>query len=326
MINAFSLLIASTLYFLNNANSLQKNVTRQLEGTAQIVKGNVTSSLLFHDKHAAQEHLNSLIKDDTILYAGIYDENKAFFANLNTEKHFQRPDFSQYSPGLQVDANQFQLVDEIFYDDELIGYVLLVQDTSIFRDQMTGHALITLSAFIMSLIFAWALSTLLQRWLSKPIKNFVAVIEAISSSKDYSQRLTPKSNDEIGKLMKAFNTMLDAVKERDDKLKAHGEELEDLVNLRTRQLHQRSNYDALTKLPNRHFLIEQLEHQIEIAQRENSKIAVLFLDLDRFKIINDNLGHSIGDQVLKIAAERLSKAIRSNDNLARWGGDEFVIF
>jgi diguanylate cyclase (GGDEF)-like protein len=73
-------------------------------------------------------------------------------------------------------------------------------------------------------------------------------------------------------------------------------------------------------------LIEQLEHQIEIAERENSNIAVLFLDLDRFKIINDNLGHSVGDQVLKVAAERLQKAVRSNDNIARWGGDEFVIF
>ncbi len=326
MINAFSLLIASTLYFYNNVNSFHKNVVKQLEGTAQIIAGNVTSSLLFQDRLAAQEQLQALIKDDTILYAGIFDVDKTFFANYDSTNHYPRPDFTEYATGLNYDTQKIELVNEIFYDDELIGYVLLVQNTSIFQDQMIGHALITLSVFIMSLIFAWALSTLLQRWLSKPIKSFVNVIDDISLSQDYSQRLKPESNDEIGKLMYAFNTMLDAVKERDDKLKAHSEEMEDLVNLRTRQLHQRSNYDGLTKLPNRHFLIEQLEHQIEIAQRETSKIAVLFLDLDRFKIINDNLGHSIGDQVLKIAAERLSNAVRSNDNVARWGGDEFVIF
>ncbi len=326
MINAFSLMIASTLYFYNNVNSFHKNVIKQLEGTSQIIAGNVTSSLLFHDAHAAQEQLNTLIKDDTILYAGIFDDNKNFFANFDSTNHYERPDFTQYETRLSYNSKEITLVNPITYDDEVIGYVLLVQDTSIFRDQTIGHLLITFSVFVMSLIFAWALSTMLQRWLNKPIKDFVNVIDNISSSRDYSQRLEAKTRDEIGKLMHAFNTMLDAVKERDDKLKAHGEELEDLVNQRTRELHQRSNYDGLTKLPNRHFLIEQLEHQIKIAQRETSKIAVLFLDLDRFKIINDNLGHATGDQVLKIAAERLNMAIRSNDNVARWGGDEFVIF
>ena len=326
MINAFSLLIASTLFFYNNVNSFHKNVIKQLEGTSQIIAGNVTSSLLFHDKHAAQDQLNRLIQDDSILYAGIFDVDKNFFANFDSTNHYERPDFSHFELGLDYNAKEIQLVNSIFYDGDVIGYVLLVQTTDIFREQMIGHLLITLSVFIMSLIFAWALSTMLQRWLNKPIKDFVTVIDNISDSRDYSQRLEPKTSDEIGKLMHAFNTMLDAVKERDDKLREHGEELEDLVNLRTRQLHQRSNYDGLTKLPNRHFLIEQLEHQIEIAQREGSKIAVLFLDLDRFKIINDNLGHATGDQVLKIAAERLNNAVRSNDNVARWGGDEFVIF
>src|SRR5690606_21315780 len=117
--------------------------------------------------------------------------------------------------------------------------------------------------------------------------------------------------DEIGQLINGFNAMLDAIKQRDDKLRTHGEELEDLVNLRTRQLHQRSNYDSLTKLPNRHFLIEQLEHQIYIADQDKSQVAVLFMDLDRFKVINDNLGHGIGDEVLKIAAQRLSTVIDS---------------
>jgi diguanylate cyclase (GGDEF)-like protein len=326
LINAFSLLIASTLYFYNNVSSYQKNLLQQLEATSQIVAGNITSSLLFMDNFSAHEQLRSLIKDDNIIYAGIYDNQKAFFANYDGPQHFTRPNFKEYEPGIYYHPQYIELVNEIYYDKELIGYIFLVQSTGSITDQLLRHALITLGVFLMSLLFAWALSALMQRWLSRPIKDFVDVIQAITNSKDYSQRLNPEHQDEIGTLMQSFNTMLDAVEERDAKLRSHGEELEDLVNLRTRQLHQRSNYDGLTKLPNRHFLIEQLEHQIEIAERENSNIAVLFLDLDRFKIINDNLGHSVGDQVLKVAAERLQKAVRSNDNIARWGGDEFVIF
>lgn len=326
MINAFSLMIASSLFFYNSVNSFHKNVVKQLEGTSQIIAGNVTSSLLFHDRLAAQEQLNKLIKDDSILYAGIFDEHKIFFANFDSTNHYERPDFTRYEEGLSYSATEIRIASPVTYDNEVIGYVLLVQDTRIFRDQTIGHLLITFSVFVMSLIFAWALSTMMQRWLNRPIKDFVETIEHISSSRDYNLRLEPKTNDEIGKLMRAFNAMLDTVKERDDQLKAHGEDLEDQVNQRTHELHQRENYDTLTSLPNRHFFIEQLEHQIKVAKRESTKVAVLFLDLDRFKVINDNLGHATGDQVLKVVAERLSNIMRANDRVARWGSDEFVIF
>ncbi len=325
LINALSLFIASTLYFYNNVSSYQKNQITQIEGKSRIIGGTVTSSLLFHDGGAAQEQLASLDQDTGILYVGIYDPDKAFFANYESRLHYIRPEIEKYKLGLTHKHNIIESFTEIHYDNELIGYLFVAQDTSGLTEQMISHALITLTVFVMSLLFAYALSMLMQRWLTKPIKDLVEIIHHITSSKDYSQRLTAQHHDEIGQLINSFNTMLDAVKQRDDKLKSHGDELEDLVNLRTRQLHQRSNYDALTKLPNRHFLIEQLEHKIEASTDEGSQIAVLFLDLDRFKVINDNLGHSVGDEVLKVAAQRLSGVIRSNDNLARWGGDEFVI-
>lgn len=325
LINALSLFIASTLYFYNNVSSYQQNQIIQIEGKARIIAGTVTSSLLFHDQGAAQEQLASLAQDNSILYVGIYDSDKSFFANYESSQHYLRPTIEQYTEGLHHKHNIIESFTKIHYDDELIGYLFIAQDTSGLTDQMISHAVITLTVFIMSLLFAYALSMLMQRWLTKPIKDLVEVIHHITSSKDYSQRLTPQHHDEIGQLINSFNTMLDAVKQRDDKLKSHGDELEDLVNLRTRQLHQRSNYDALTKLPNRHFLIEQLEHQIEVSDHDATQIAVMFLDLDRFKVINDNLGHSVGDEVLKVAAQRLAEVIGNNDILARWGGDEFVI-
>jgi diguanylate cyclase (GGDEF)-like protein/PAS domain S-box-containing protein len=84
-------------------------------------------------------------------------------------------------------------------------------------------------------------------------------------------------------------------------------------------------HDALTDLPNRALLIERLDHQTAIAKREQRLLAVMFLDLDRFKFVNDNLGHDIGDELLKAVAQKLLALVRQSDTVARLGGDEFVI-
>ncbi len=91
------------------------------------------------------------------------------------------------------------------------------------------------------------------------------------------------------------------------------------------QLDFLAHHDALTRLPNRTLFRDRLGHALIHAQRENNNLAVLFLDLDRFKTINDTLGHPVGDDLLKQAAERMQQAIRADDTLARLGGDEFVL-
>jgi diguanylate cyclase len=83
--------------------------------------------------------------------------------------------------------------------------------------------------------------------------------------------------------------------------------------------------DALTELPNRVLLLDRLAHAIAHARRSKAGMALLFLDLNNFKQINDTLGHAVGDQVLKLAAHRLADAVRGSDTVSRYGGDEFVI-
>ena len=84
-------------------------------------------------------------------------------------------------------------------------------------------------------------------------------------------------------------------------------------------------YDALTSLPNRFLSLDRLEHMIEESKRTRSKTAVLFLDLDDFKKVNDSLGHEVGDKLLIEASKRLSYAIRKEDTVGRLGGDEFIV-
>ncbi|WP_135079043.1 diguanylate cyclase [Terasakiella sp. SH-1] len=88
---------------------------------------------------------------------------------------------------------------------------------------------------------------------------------------------------------------------------------------------RQANYDLLTNLPNRHLFEDRLENAVALALREDRQLALLFIDLDGFKAVNDTFGHDAGDHVLKISAQRLKGLIRHSDTAARLGGDEFVI-
>jgi len=90
------------------------------------------------------------------------------------------------------------------------------------------------------------------------------------------------------------------------------------------QLEHQANYDALTGLPNRNLLHDRLKQAV-FAQRQHRSIAVVFIDLDHFKFINDSLGHSAGDRLLRQMADRLREAVRDGDTVSRLGGDEFIL-
>jgi diguanylate cyclase (GGDEF)-like protein/PAS domain S-box-containing protein len=95
------------------------------------------------------------------------------------------------------------------------------------------------------------------------------------------------------------------------------------------RMHERleflSRYDQLTKLPNRMLLSDRINMALARARREKGKAAVLYLDLDKFKLVNDTHGHAIGDQLLQVAADRITRCLRESDTVSRIGGDEFVI-
>ena len=91
------------------------------------------------------------------------------------------------------------------------------------------------------------------------------------------------------------------------------------------ELKHTSQRDALTGTPNRALLMDRLETALALARRHGTCVAVLFLDINHFKQINDNMGHAVGDEVLKLVARRLESAVRDADTVSRYGGDEFLV-
>jgi diguanylate cyclase len=105
----------------------------------------------------------------------------------------------------------------------------------------------------------------------------------------------------------------------------HAYRLESQRRKSDEELEFMATHDELTGLPNRTMLLERLGRLIETSRRDHASFALLFADLDNFKVINDSLGHSTGDDLLKIVAKRLVRTLRENDTVARFGGDEFVV-
>ena len=142
------------------------------------------------------------------------------------------------------------------------------------------------------------------------------------SFKDLEQRIVAKHGDVRWLLINAVG-LFDANGERIGQRGA-GRDITERKQAEARISHLATR-DALTNLPNRLLLNDRLQHGLAAARRQEAVLAVMFIDLDRFKTINDSLGHDVGDDLLCEVARRLNRCVRDSDTLARLGGDEFVI-
>jgi diguanylate cyclase (GGDEF)-like protein len=156
-----------------------------------------------------------------------------------------------------------------------------------------------------ALAFVILVYLMIDRSVLQPI---AAIAESLSTRGEESlSGLDKRSSREIHRLITAFNVMRNQVHQRQ-------------MALEHQTLH-----DALTGLPNRVLMQDRLEQAIQLMKRNNGSMALLLLDLDRFKEVNDSLGHQVGDELLQQVGQRLEMLLRNSDTVARLGGDEFAI-
>ena len=167
------------------------------------------------------------------------------------------------------------------------------------------HFILNNLAILLPIAFLLTVTGL--RYLLRPLREAAQHADRMTLGEIPLAPLPVVRNDEVGHLTLAFNRVL-------SKLLESRAELEHLAH-----------HDSLTGLPNRQLLADRMKQALARAQRSKGNIAVLFLDLDGFKPINDALGHEAGDAALREVAVRLGEAVRREDTLARVGGDEFVV-
>ena len=139
----------------------------------------------------------------------------------------------------------------------------------------------------------------------------------VSSSRRIDPALLPDRHDDIGALLASFARMSVTIEQQAEELRR--------VPARLDELARQAFRDSLTSLANRALFMDRLGHALVRTERRADSVAVLFVDLDRFKVVNDSLGHAVGDQLLIEVGERLKNCVRPEDTVARLGGDEFGI-
>ena len=166
---------------------------------------------------------------------------------------------------------------------------------------------------IFASLLAVLIATIASRALTSSLKRINLAVQQFARERKNAP-LPVQRQDELGQLARSFVQMQEEIVEHLEELSRSRNALEHLAR-----------HDPLTGLPNRRVFFERLEHALAAARRSAKPLAVLFVDLDHFKQLNDSLGHSIGDRVLQAVANLLRSATRESDTVARLGGDEFVI-
>lgn len=149
-------------------------------------------------------------------------------------------------------------------------------------------------------------SLVIARGITRPVHRLADAARRVQQG-DYTRHVDVENRDEIGELAESFNHMLDGIVSRE------------------KEILRLAYEDGLSGLPNRAMFYEQLGQAVRIARRGGDNISVMLLDMDRFKAINDTLGHTVGDQALREVGARVRAALRDSDVVARLGGDEFGV-
>ncbi len=189
---------------------------------------------------------------------------------------------------------------------KIIGYLELGLDFTHYRDRLIENIVMgSVAVALLFLVAAFFGRILIKRSL-RPLTNMQKPLEQLAKG-EIDVHVKGEGDEEIVAIATALNTTIKSLKNRDEELR------------------KLANYDALTGLLNKHNFNIQLKQEVQRTMDEGDSSALLFIDLDQFKHVNDNLGHAAGDRLLKQVADLLKNRLRSEDVISRFGGDEFTI-
>jgi len=184
------------------------------------------------------------------------------------------------------------------------------------------RAISRLTYLVLAVTLCVSLLTVLA--VTRPVRRLTEATRALARG-GHDVRVPRGGSRELDELGAAFNHMAEQLAKADKEVARHQRRLQERVRARTRKLTFLANHDALTGLPNRRYAFNHLRRATRAAHRRGGAIGLIALDIDNFKVINDNFGHSIGDTLLRGVATRLRLLAGEERFLARLGGDEFVV-
>ena len=269
------------------------------------------------DDNLARQTLEGVMKVDNVGSAKITLDDNSLFVNLGSSRPEPSDTFGDISLKLFGDLKQISRpLQRPFYfegaqKEQLIGTLTINYDTRELTQSLISQLQFSFAATLARALFlTLVLSIVFHRFLTQPIARISEAIDKIDPESPDENMLPVSANhkdDELGLVTSKFNQILKQFSQTQSKLR----------KMATR--------DPLTGLPNRTLLLETIAVTIQRARVHRRNFSLLFIDLDRFKNVNDSLGHAVGDQFLARIARILERVVGDKGTVARLGGDEFVI-
>lgn len=297
----------SVLSFFALNNYAKKN----LQLIASSVSYRVEAGMVFNDQVAVQETINQLPYRDELSEIRIIDNQDQLIASLQPK---DKGSLSSINHAFNTYIFSEPVIEPIVHDNQRIGEVWLVGNSSGITNFLGQVLLGLLSCLIITMISVGYFSSRVHKHIVNSFKKMTSVANLVREQRAFNLRLPPAKILELEELSQDFNSLLDEIEQWHQHIKAEND------NLTHKAMH-----DSLTGLANRGYFEVQLETLFHQAHYTNSPMALLFIDNDDFKLINDTYGHAAGDFILIEMAERLKTRLRDKDIVARLGGDEFAV-
>ena len=284
---------------------------KEIHIQTDIIRDSVAAAVAFQDSTAASEALHALKSASDIIEAHLVLPNQELLASYQNENFkVKTTPISPLLPRVEerITLQTITISKPILLRSQFVGTIVAVGSLSSFYIKFYWYMSSTAIADLIAMVLGRLLAVRISKSITKPLFQLISTTKYITSNNDYNTNLNIKtSKDEVGQLAMAFEEMMSQIQKRDMSLK------------------QLAYYDRITGLANRHYFEKRLLQAINTVEKNGGSFYLMMIDLDDFKIVNDTLGHSIGDLLLHHVGERLLHTLRSSDSIFRIGGDEFAI-
>ena len=302
---------------------LMEQSVRNAEDLAHMVAVGSAAWVVANDLGGLQDELRSIARNPNLKYALVLSRdgrvlaaNEVGAVGMIVDDALSKNLLASQVPKAVILVDSAQLVDAaepVFAGGRHIGWVRIGWGREQVQGNLTALAQRGYTLGAIAVGFAIVLALVIAAGLTRGLRQLIYVANAVHQG-GRNVRAGLGRSDEIGKLAESINGMLDTLAAAERERMVTEQEIRSLAF-----------YDPLTHLPNRRLLLDRLRHAMLGSARTGRGGALLFIDLDNFKTLNDTLGHDMGDLLLQQVAARLVHCTREGDTVARLGGDEFVV-
>ncbi len=290
--------------------ALRQESLAQIQVKSSIVAENIAAAAAFYDVDAANESLELLRGSHEVIEVHLLLNDKRLLTSYYRDATHKTPMAELKSVPLDsqnVSLSHIVLHKRIFLRSEPVGSLLVVSSLEYFYNRLIWYAFIIFATTIFGLYLSTVIALKTSKIITRPLISLTRFTQKVIREGYANPASINSSNDEIGHLSRAFTTMISQINERD------------------KILQRMAYYDKVTGIANRHYFEERIKQTLEEVSQNQLSCYLLLIDLDDFKIINDQYGHPVGDMVLRYVGSALKSVLRESDAIFRIGGDEFAI-